>query len=479
VLRGSHQVHLIFSYYLNINGAERHQKRRFVTNLVTLAAAVAREAGGGGGLKVRFSGHNYFDYFWRMGLFTGRRIGTKLRARVLECVGRHEFLQRERLVYATYAGRVRRIRGAVIQFRRQRFFHRTFNPIVGAFMTGDFDPHLVAKAIALELQILRVFHKRFMRYARRLLWMCFHHWQPLSLLRGLRLEIRGRMTDHRRQVRRAQTKTTRYGTLKKSSLRVEAGHCRHLAYNRYGVISVSISYHLWPRDAERWEDRLAQSPLRAFGALGAAEEVADGCDAPLPPTLSLRHPTYDRDPTAVLDDWRRLEQLENQWRSGSLGTVEAAEWGAYPPLELLNRFGCYRFRQEFRRRRHLRRPYRKSLLLRPVSFTLGAATGLPHRAPLERALLAPFQLQLQRHQLLSLRLRSGHSRSRYSRLGPRVPPTLYQRWKPLQGTPAVEERRPVPRASFVPFHSPPDGDNLHTPWRQVRRRPSAQRNGPW
>jgi hypothetical protein len=65
------------------------------------------------------------------------------------------------------------------------------------------------------------------------------------------MEVRGRLTDHRRQVRRAQTRVFRLGTLKKSSLLPEASHCRYLAYNRYGVISVSITHQQYPLEAER------------------------------------------------------------------------------------------------------------------------------------------------------------------------------------------------------------------------------------
>ncbi len=71
------------------------------------------------------------------------------------------------------------------------------------------------------------------------------------MLEGLRVEVKGRMTDYRRQVRRAQTKTMSFGTIKKSSLRVESSHCRHLAYNRYGVISVSITFQQRPIIAEK------------------------------------------------------------------------------------------------------------------------------------------------------------------------------------------------------------------------------------
>lgn len=252
---------------------------------------------------------NYFLFFWRMRLFTGRRVRRRLRGRVQQCIRRHQHLQRERLSYTAYALRVRRLRWGVRRFRRQRYFGRSFYPLLAAFLSEDFDGDMAAKAIALELQILRVYHKRFLRYVRRFLTLGFHHWQRPSLLQGLRLEVRGRLTDHRRQVSRAQTRIFRFGTLKKSSLRPEASHCRYLAYNRYGVISVSITHQQHPLEAERWEDRGIQSPLRAFSLLAGLEEWADWRDQPLPSALSIHHPTYAADPLALVDNHRRMEYL--------------------------------------------------------------------------------------------------------------------------------------------------------------------------
>jgi hypothetical protein len=114
-----------------------------------------------------------------------------------------------------------------------------------------------------------------------------------------------------------------------------------------------------------------------------------------------------------------------------------------------------------------------------VHFTLGSAAGEGHLAPVERALLAPFQLALRRHQLLSLRLRAGHTRSRFSDRGPQVPPTLRQRWSATRNTDPVDRQRPAPGAQHRPFHSPEERSALFAPWRHLRRRPVPQRNRPW
>lgn len=463
VLRGGGELILVLYHYLNLNGAEEEQRRALQRNVRNIIWLLQHESG----YHVRVVTLNYFSFFWRMRLFTGRRHHRKLRSKIHRCLNRHGWLRRERLCYGGYAARVRRVRRAVRSFRRERYFGRTFYPMMAAFLSEDFDGDMAAKTIALELQILRVYHRRFMRYIRRLMAMGFHHWQRPSLLEGLRVEVRGRMTDYRRQVRRAQTKTFRFGTLKKSSLKVEASHCRYLAYNRYGVISVSIIHQQRPVEAERWEDRLVQTPLRAFSLRETLEDWADGSDHRLPPSLSLRHPTQAEDPLALVDNHRRLEYLEREGRHRSLSPEEGLELGRQPGLELVNRFVHYRDRLRRRALIH-RHPHRAPVLLRPLRLSERVAYSQTHHFPLQRGYLAPFQLQLQRQELQALRLRRG-----VVRRGPEVLPTPYQRWQ--------DSLRPlVDHTAAAPSHraplTPPDG---RMPWRRLRRRSIPDRSAPW
>jgi hypothetical protein len=462
VLRGEDRIHLVIYFYLNLNGADDRQRRSLHRNLGHIAWLLTQDSG----YRVELVALNYFVFFWRMRLFTGRRIYRKLRSRVKRCISRHSFLRRERLCYTAYAYRVRRIRRAVRSFRRERYFGRTFYPMVAAFLSEEFDGDMAAKTIALELQILRVYHRRFMRYIRRLMTMGFHHWHRTSLLEGMRVEVRGRMTDYRRQVRRAQTKSFRFGTLKKGFLRVEAGHCRHLAYNRYGVISVSILHQTRPVEGERWEDRTLQTPLRAFSLRETLEDWAEGADTPLPPSLSLRHPTYEMDPLAVVDNHRRMEYLWGRRREGKLGEKEGAELAQQPPLELVNRFVYYRERLRWRAALHSR-PHRAVILLRPYRLTEGTAYSQTHHFPLDRGRLAPFQLQLQRLQQLGQRLRQG-----LPRRGAEIPPTPPQRWGAT--LPVAETAAPFPRTS--PLLTSSSGSH---PWRRQRRRSIPDTSAPW
>ena len=174
------------------------------------------------------------------------------------------------------------------------------------------------------------------------------------------------MTDFRRQVRRAQTKTYRWGTLKKSNLRVESSHCRYLAYNRYGVIGVSLTHQWRATTAERWEDRRSHSPLRAFGLRGLMEQLHGHRGALLPKAYSL---SARPAPTTALDTFNRR---------------------------------CYYPERLALHLRGARRPFRRPLLLlRPLVYTRTRGFTNAHRFPRYRATLRPFQYRQRRRQARS------------------------------------------------------------------------------
>lgn len=215
------------------------------------------------------------------------------------------------------------------------------------------------------------------------------------------------MTDHRRQVRRAQTKTWRWGVIKKADLRLEANHHRQLAYNRYGVISVSFTYQHRAVAAERWQDRLALSPLRGFALRQLVETVGEDRDTPLPSSLGLlRNPAYLAEPFAVLDRSAALERLQRHAQRGDSGA--AATLANLPALELLNRCGYYQYRLEENRRRLRQGPYQRPLLrARPVLHTPQQGYSPRYRLPLHKAGLATLPQRLWRRQLQGLRRREG------------------------------------------------------------------------
>jgi hypothetical protein len=366
-VRGGSSVTVLICYYLSLDGAETAQVKDMELNLRQIRWLLAQESG----YRVVLLAFNYFLYFWRMKLMRGRRRGRGAGS-IRQAIDKFPFLTQERLSYAAQTHRVRRTRRALKRWRRQRFHQRSFYPICASFLSADFDGALASKVIALELQILRIYHKRFMRYMRSFLGFCWRHWNRDGLLEGLRLEVRGRMTDHRRQVRRAQTKTWRWGMIKKADLRVEANHHRQLAYNRYGVISVSFTYQHRALAAERWDDRMALTPLRGFALRSLVEAVGEERETPPPARLGLlRNPGYLAEPFTLLDRSSALERLQ---RSSGFGGAEGSEAGQLlaqlPALELLNRCGYYQYRLEEHRRRLQGGAYHRMLLrARPVLHT--------------------------------------------------------------------------------------------------------------
>lgn len=287
------------------------------------------------------------------------------------------------------------------------------------------------------------------------------------------------MTDHRRQVRRAQTKTWRWGFLKRADLRVEASHHRQLAYNRYGVISVSFTHQQRAVAAERWDDRVALTPLRGFALRSLVENVGEERDRPLPRRLGLlRNPAYQREPSAVLDRHGALERLQSQ----RCRPAAAAQLATLPALELLNRCGYYQYRLEQQRRQLRRGAYPRLLLkARPVLHTPQQGYSPRYRTPLHRVNLATLPQRLQRLQLQSLRRRSSlpwqgaelspssrsleEERALRSRRGgshPKLPPT-------------VATHQPLPWAQFHPqgrrrkVEGHRRRNRVTTPWLRLRR----------
>ena len=275
VLRGSDSLQLMIFFYLNYDGADDAQLAEFRRNFGLLREQLQRESG----LRVQLSTLNYFAFFWRLETFCGIRTPPRVRKKVERCIARHRHLQLERLYYGAFLPGMRHTRRALRSFRRERYFTRTFSPLLAAFAFGEFDADIAARAIALELQMLRIYHRRFLRYVQRFLGLGFSYWNRRRALEGLMLEVRGRTTDHRRQVSRSSVKVMRFGVLKRSHLRRESGHCRYLAFNRYGVLSVALTYALRPVVEERWEDRGAQSPLRAFALRELLELYSETLDA--------------------------------------------------------------------------------------------------------------------------------------------------------------------------------------------------------
>lgn len=110
-----------------------------------------------------------------MRLFTGRRSSRRLRAQLRELQRRFPVNREIRLNMSAVMHPIRVTRRAVRRWRRERYHARSFRPLVAAFISDPFDADMAARTIAMELQILRIKHRRFMYYARRMLDMGFRY----------------------------------------------------------------------------------------------------------------------------------------------------------------------------------------------------------------------------------------------------------------------------------------------------------------
>lgn len=382
VLRGSNSLHLMIFFYLNYDGAEASQLASFHRNFGLLREQLQRESAA----EVELSIINYFLFFWRLELFAGIRTPLRVRRKVGRCISRHNHLQMERLAYSAFMPGIRYTRRALRSFRHERYFTRTFSPLLAAFAFGELDADIAARAIALELQMLRIYHRRFLRYVRRFMALGFNYWNRRRMLEGLTLEVRGRTTDHRRQVARASVKTMRFGVMKRSHLRRESGHCRYLAFNRYGVLSVSISYALRSVVEERWEDRNPVSPLRAFALRELLELHAETLD--VTPTAAQR---------AVSLRLGRIAKKTSRGTTPSEGSVEVAVSEAVIRQRALERYNrCYgEQRSEFQRSLDNTHPMPRALLrLRPVLANIEIGFSRAREADPARVTLGGFMRHL-------------------------------------------------------------------------------------
>ena len=110
VLRGKRQVTLITYYYLNVEAAEEHQKRSLERNISNLVWLLKEESG----YYVRVVSLNYFFYFWRMRLFTGRRrINRQLRGQLKEYQRRFPNTKNEKIAMGHLMHPIRVTRRAV------------------------------------------------------------------------------------------------------------------------------------------------------------------------------------------------------------------------------------------------------------------------------------------------------------------------------------------------------------------------------
>ena len=109
VLRSNSTMFLVSYFYLNLEGADENQKRSMERNLIQLVWLLQHESG----YKVRLYALNYYYYFWRMKLFTGRRGPRSLRKTIKRMTSRFSFVRTERVTMSALMHLIRRTRRAL------------------------------------------------------------------------------------------------------------------------------------------------------------------------------------------------------------------------------------------------------------------------------------------------------------------------------------------------------------------------------
>lgn len=256
-------------YYLNYDGATPKQIASYRRNVSRIMSAVKEEANN---CVVKVKLMNYFIFFWRYEGFLGLAKSKRLHKKFDLCAAHHEHFRNERNYYKGARSIICRVKNRIRRgFRRERYFKRTFYPLISSFLFFDFDSDIAARAIAFELQILRINHKKFVRYIRRFFKISFKIWnEKYKLIEGLRIKINGRLTNYRRQSRRTQTKIFTLGYLKKSHTALQSGYSASVGFNRYGAIAVHITYQLRPINFETWNSR---NPFTAQSLFSMKEVV--------------------------------------------------------------------------------------------------------------------------------------------------------------------------------------------------------------
>jgi hypothetical protein len=259
VLDDGQRVVAYLGFFLNTTLLDSAQAQSLRENF----SRVIRSAEAGLGRPVRLRLANYFDFFF-LGQLQRQRLPRAASAALVRHLAKPE--RRRALATARLKGElIYRMRRGLRRYRRQQYCKRSLRPMMAALFFAAADLELLARALAFELQILRVRHRRFLQYARAFLQRWMSPWsEGLRPQEGLSLTVKGRLTPFRRQSRRTATHVYRYGVVKRSHLGSEADSAQAYAYNRFGVISVRVDAQLRRRSAEPWEYRGGDGPLRLF-----------------------------------------------------------------------------------------------------------------------------------------------------------------------------------------------------------------------
>ena len=110
---------------------------------------------------------------------------------------------------------------------------------------------LLATFISQELARLRQFHKKYLKFIKSTLTYAYSTLGK-KYLYGLRIIIKGQLTNYRRRMKRSQLITIKIGRYLRSHQTPAVIFASERSFNRYGILGVSVSAQL--RTARRYDE---------------------------------------------------------------------------------------------------------------------------------------------------------------------------------------------------------------------------------
>lgn len=155
-LRSSELVVIFTFYYLNYDGATPKQIETYKRNISRVIATIKEESD----CKVRIKLMNYFIFFWRYEGFLKLAKSKRLHRKFDLCVQHHRHFKLEKMYHKSIKSVISGVKNRIKRgFRRERYFKRTFYPLISSFLFFDFDSDIAAKAIALNYKFLELIIK--------------------------------------------------------------------------------------------------------------------------------------------------------------------------------------------------------------------------------------------------------------------------------------------------------------------------------
>lgn len=124
--------------------------------------------------------------------------------------------------------------------KRNQYFTRIIDAGFCIFHSTKFDLILLTRFITYEFQILRKFHRPYIRFLKNF-FRYFIYSTRQRMITAVQIVIKGRITPGRRQKRRKQKSIIKLGFVRRSHLSLLKDYCEFAAIHRYGIINIQIT----------------------------------------------------------------------------------------------------------------------------------------------------------------------------------------------------------------------------------------------